>query len=180
MKSQLGRVGLRSVTPGSGRRDQVSRLALVLLVGTGLAALGLWVSSFLGQPAGAEPLVSSLARQSFAPGFGVASAAIMVMVWTSSSRRAGDGRELAAVQHLADGALASRSTTARRADVSMAAPAQRSTFRDVRQAHTPRPELRSETGARRVSWTGVRASTGLRYAGVATSELRRPMSVTGR
>jgi hypothetical protein len=179
MKPQTSRVGFRSAAAGPGRRALASRLASILLVGAGLAAIGLWLSSHLGAPVGAESLVSRFARESFAPGFGVASAVILVSVWTSMSRRVGDVRGLAAAQ-MTVATQPPRPATARRADASMAAAIRPSTFHDVRQAQSPRPELRSETGPRGASWTGMRASTGLRYASVATSELRPPMRATVR
>jgi hypothetical protein len=180
MMSLTSRAGFRSTTSGSGRAT-VWRVARVLLVGAGLAAVGLWLSSFIGAPTSAEPVASSLARDGFAPGFGVASAAIMVLVWTSSSRRVTEVQAVDAAAVVADGATSSRPITARAAEASRIAAARgRSAPCDVLQARSPRPERRSETGSRRVSWANPASGTGLRYAGVATSELRRPMFSPGR
>ncbi|MBC8072866.1 MAG: hypothetical protein IAG13_31380, partial [Deltaproteobacteria bacterium] len=100
----------------SGRRATAWRFVRVLFVGVGLAAIGLWLSSYIGAPDPTEPVISRLAREGFAPGFGVASAAIMVLVWTSSPRRVTDVRVLDQAAAIADGRLATRSSTARTAD----------------------------------------------------------------
>jgi hypothetical protein len=174
------RAGFSSTTSGSGRAT-VWRITRVLLVGAGLAAIGLWLSNLIGAPAAAEPVVSSLAREGFAPGFGVASAAIMVLVWTSSSRRVTEVQALDGATVVTEGATSSRPSTARATDASLMAAARgRSAPCDVLQTHSPRPERRSETGSRRVSWASATSGTGLRYASVATSELRRPMISPGR
>jgi hypothetical protein len=173
--SLTSRTGFGSTPSGSGPA-MVWRIARVLLVGAGLAAVGLWLSSFIGAPAPAEPVVRGLAREGFAPGFGVASAAIMVLVWTSSSRRVTEVQAHDVGTVVAGGATSSRPSTIPATDASrMAAARGRSAPCDVLQTHSPRPERRSETGSRRVSWARATSGTGLRYAGVATSELRRPM-----
>jgi hypothetical protein len=184
MMPPTSRTGFRSTTSGSDRRAAAWRICRVLLVGAGLAVIGLWLSSLIGAPSPTEPLVGSLAREGFAPGFGVASAAILVLVWSASPRQVTDVRALDSATVITDGASTSRASTARRADASLTAVARGqssiSSIRDVRQAHTPRPERRSETGSRHVEWASARSTTGLRYSGVATSELRRPMSTTLR